>query len=197
MDDEHPGRHVDYQTLRLIGFKAYQLAGRYGFARDEKEDLQQILIVECLQRQRHFDSRRGSAATFAEVIITNAVATMVESRKAQCRDYRRCQRSLNAPSNSADPSSPELAEVTSDDDYRCRMGRISRPFHQNLHLRHDLRRAIAALPPEQRRLCRLLMRLDGIAQVAKAAGVSRATLHRRMRAIRDAFSGARLSDYLP
>ena len=196
MDVDHFERHLDQRVLRFIAFKANQLAGRYGFRRDEARDLQQTLIIEYLERLPGFDPRRGSPTTFSNVVINRAIATIIESQTASRRDYRRCQHSLNAGWNGRTPNPPEVIETISDDEYSARIGRRSRRFEQSLHLRHDVQRAVTGLPPELSRICRLLMAVDGLGTVAKAAGISRATLHRRMRAIRDAFSHARLFSYL-
>jgi RNA polymerase sigma factor (sigma-70 family) len=195
VDHEDCERYLDAETLRLVRFKANQIAGRYGFARDEVEDIQQTLIAECLERLPRFDPRRGAKGTFARFVINHRIATLVRSQKAPCRDYSR-RRSLNSSRYDADSTSPEACKIISVDDYHSRMGPNPRPVEQSLGIKHDVQRAIDALPPELRRICCLLMVLDRIAQVATAAGISRATLHRRMRTIQDAFSCARLHDYI-
>lgn len=195
MDQDYFERRLD-DVVRLAAFKANQLAGKYGFASDEREDIQQTLVLECLRRCGHFNSQRGNTATFTRIVIKHAVATLIGAQKSHRRDYRRCQRSLNSPAQRTDPSSPEVAEVISDEDYHFRMGRTARPFHQAVHLRHDVRRAVEALPPELRQICRLTIALDTMTLIAEAAGISRATLYRRMRSIREAFIRAGLSQYI-
>jgi len=50
MDEKEHHQRVDHAVLRLVRLKAKQIAGRYGFHKDEFEDIQQTLIAQCLQR---------------------------------------------------------------------------------------------------------------------------------------------------
>lgn len=187
MDDDRSTHSLDDETLGFVRFKARQIAGRYGFHRDEFEDVQQTLIAHCLERMARFDSRRGSPHTFASIVINRGIATIIESQKARCRDYRLCQ---------SFDSLPDLGKSIAEGEDYSRLASYSRSFEQTF-LTLDVQRTVAVLPPELRRICHLLMVIDRLAGVAKAAGVSRATLHRRMRSIRAAFVQARLSDYFP
>ena len=62
-------------------------------------------------------------------------------------------------------------------------------------LRIDLERAMAALSPEQRDLCRRLL-TSTVAEISAATGVPRPTLYDRMRQIRAAFERAGLREYV-
>jgi len=143
-----------------------------------------------------FDSRRSSPQTFARVVINRGIATIVESQTARCRDYRLCHRSLGAPCNSADSRSTELVEIVAEDDIHALTNCRSASFERTLLLKCDVARTVATLPPELQRICRLLMVVDRIAEVAEAAGLSRATVHRRICEIRAVFLRAGLSDYV-
>ena len=143
-----------------------------------------------------FDSRRATWQTFSRLVVNRGIATIIESHQARCRDYRLCQFSLSSPIDSEDPNSPELADAVSADDYTSRLSRRSRSAEESLLLPWDVERTLATLSPELRRICRLLMALDHLGEVAKAAGISRASLHRRMRSIRDSLVEAGLCDYV-
>lgn len=194
MDDDFE-RYLDIDTLRLIRRKARYLAGRYGFQLYEAEDIQQSLILDCLERLRRFDPQRGTRANFARSIVSHGVATLIEARRCRRGGYDVGHLSLSAPIDNNNLNRSTLADVISENDYHNRMGRSSKPVEQILHLKLDVNRAIAALPDSLRRICRLLMVLDHVAQVGAAVGISRATLHRRIRIIRAAFARFPLSDY--
>jgi RNA polymerase sigma factor (sigma-70 family) len=194
MDDDLE-QFPDTATRRFVRTKARQLAGKYGFRTDEIEDIQQSLILECIERLPHFDPQRGSRARFLRGVANHAIANLIESRRARCRGYWVRHGSLSAVSDSESPNARALVEVISNDAYRTRLGIGSRPFDQTLHFELDIARAIDALPADLGRICRLVMALDGLAQVASAIGVSRATLHRRVLVIRAAFSDTSLPNY--
>jgi DNA-directed RNA polymerase specialized sigma24 family protein len=183
-DDLEP--YLTTEILGLIRHKARQLAGKYGFRRDEFEDIHQSLVLDFLERSRRFDSRRGSERSFARSVINHGVATLIEAQNAQGRGHRFHHLSLSAPSDDANPNSPAVVEMISDP-AQVSAGTLQR--------RVDVVKAIKALPARLRQVCLLLMVVDRIAQVATIVGISRATLQRRIQLIRKAFTEARLSDY--
>jgi RNA polymerase sigma-70 factor (ECF subfamily) len=192
--DDNLERYLSTDTLRFIRIKANRLAGRYGFLPDEVEDLQQSLLLDCMRRMGQFNPQRGNPRSFARSIVNHSVATLIELKRAQRRGYNFHHRSLNSPADSADPDSPDLAETISEDEHHDRLGWGSQQFEQKLQIRLDLTKAIVALPADLRLICRLLMAMDHVAQVAAALGISRATLHRRMRIIRAAFAQSGLAE---
>lgn len=76
-----------------------------------------------------------------------------------------------------------LGETVSLDDWLFRTGRISRPQADLLDLSIDVRRAIDAMPPNLRRVCRALSSLS-VAEVAKDLRLRRSTLAVRMEEIK-------------
>jgi DNA-directed RNA polymerase specialized sigma24 family protein len=173
------------QILSFIRRKAKQLAGKYGFRRDACKDIEQSLILECLQRARRFDARRGRPDHFARHLVKHAVAKLIESQRSRRRGFgfRLC--SLDA--RLGDDDQVSRAGLIATDGYSMTQG--WRPaFEQGMLQRLDVVRAIATLPPDLRRICHLLMVLDHAGQVGSVVGISRATLYRRLQEIRAAFS---------
>lgn len=196
MDDNRSKKCVDDGTLRFIRYKARQVVSSHGFRPDEFEDVQQALILHCLERMVRFDSRRANARTFARLVICQGIANIIESRRAQCRDYRLCQLSLDSSADNADSIGVEPAEALSTGD---RGGLLQRPPLHSEHellLRWDVERAIAALPRDLQQICHALMALDRLTEVALAIHLSRATLHRRICRIRTALAYAGLASYV-
>jgi RNA polymerase sigma factor (sigma-70 family) len=190
VDEQVFPQQIDPEIMRLTRFKSRQLAGRYGFLRHDAEDIQQDLLLDYLKRSRSFDAHRCSRRTFARLVVNNRIATILEARKAACRDHRVCRLSLNEPVDADD--SPELAEILAVVIDSCR-GR-GRSFEAMLNLRLDVKRALARLPTAQAHLCRLLMVCDTCAEAAARAGMSRATLYRRIHAVQAAFRDAGLDE---
>jgi RNA polymerase sigma-70 factor (ECF subfamily) len=174
--------NLSADTVEFIRRKARQLAGKYGFSKDEVNDLQQDLTLDYLQRRPHFNELRGSDQGFARSIVRHRVATLIESQKAQRRGYGIRHYSLSTPLDSVCPDSPLFAEIASDPSKSV----------MSLELKIDVSNTIGALPSELRTICLLFMQLEQMTRVGALIGVSRATLHRRMQLIREAFVGGGL-----
>lgn len=195
MDDEFD-YYLSSATVRLIRFKARQIAGRFGFARDEFLDLQQTLLAHCLERSRSFDSGRSSRDRFTRVIVERQVATIISAQKAQRRDYRLCE-SLRVRRDNPESRPGHRSWDSGKCDYpMLGIGHFESP-EWSLLLKCDVERTMAILPPELREVCRLLMVTDGIASVAVIVGISRAALYRRISEIRAVFVKRNLTRYLP
>lgn len=189
MDEHEPQQQIDPDIRRLICIKSRQLAGRHGFERSEAEDIEQDLLLDYLKRSKSFDAHRCGRRTFAQLLVNHHVATIVEARRARCRDYRACRRSLDQNFDSRDdPNSPELADVLA----VCVDRSGTRPIEAILNLRVDVERTLARLPTLQADLCRILMVCETRAEAATRSGMSRATLYRHLGRLRVVFAQAGL-----
>ena len=187
MDDDFENC-LSSDTFRFIRLKANQLTGKYGFLRDDIDDIQQSLVLDYLQRVRRFDADRGDSDHFARHIVKHGVARLIESQRAACRGYG--NRLCSVSTACGRPESPDLADSISEEDRILK--RSPQKLERDLVLRVDVAKAVGALPDDLRRVCLFLMALDHVGQVATAAGVSRATLYRRIRAIRARFIQSQL-----
>lgn len=185
MDEQGLKQQIDPGILHYARIKSRQLAGRFGFERYERDDIEQELLLDYLKRSRSFDADRCSPRTFASRIINNRIATILEARKAKCRDYRVQRVYL---SSQFDPSSPELGSMLATVGWQANR---SLP-EDRLNLRLDLERTLTALPAALVSLCRLLVICDSAVEAAALAGMSRATLYRQLRSLRIALSEAGL-----
>jgi RNA polymerase sigma-70 factor (ECF subfamily) len=181
--DEHRFE-LDPYIIQFSRFKARQLAGKYGFERLDMEDIEQELLLDFIERSRSFDSCRGSSRTFATRIINHRIANILEARKAGYRDYRVVSR--------MDERSPVLG--TTRPTFSWQAGKSRR--ENTLNLKLDVARTVAGLPEGLRKLCCLLMLSDSAVEVASIAGISRSTLHRRIRRLRSIFNEAGLQESL-
>lgn len=176
MDEQQFLQQIDPEVINLAHYKGQQLAGKYGFAKHDAEDIQQDLLLDYLQRSRSFDSHRCSHRTFTRLVVNNCVATIIEARKASFRGYGVRRLALNELFDSEDPNSPELAESLLDPH--------TRSFEATLNRALDVDRLLARLPVALSRLCRSIMVCDTCAEAATEAGVSRATFYRQIRRVR-------------
>jgi DNA-directed RNA polymerase specialized sigma24 family protein len=88
---------LDNFPARLISRTAARVARHPALSQYSKEDLQQELALDHLQRFQQFDPLRCSAKTFSCRLIRNRVASLIAEHSSQMRNWRLCTRSLNEP----------------------------------------------------------------------------------------------------
>ena len=181
---------------RFIKHKAKRLIGRAGFVRSDQEDLEQELRLDLWHRLSRFDPDKAPRGMFTTCVVKHRIASIIESRKAPCRDYRRCQCSLNDPleSESGDVSA-ERGDMLDPDATRLPTGGANRPAEERVDLRQDIRTVLAGLPPELRGLCHRLMKRTPT-EVERETGIPRGTLYESIEVLRRRFEKANLREYL-
>jgi RNA polymerase sigma factor (sigma-70 family) len=173
VDDEFD-YYLSRATLRFIRFKARQIAGRYGYRRDEIEDIQQSLIVECLVRLPSFNPRRAGQRTFIRLVINRGIATLVASQKTRGRDYRLCQQSLDSSWNSGDCISAL---------------RYADPDTGEFELHSDVARVLSRLDVADRRVALALMEYSPT-EASRELGLARSSVYERIGRLRARFMAA-------
>ncbi len=182
-DSHHPA--LDARTLRLIRRKARQLIGKYGFTPDDRDDIEQELTLDLLRRLPHFDPARSRLEDFIARRLDNAVARLIEHRRALKRDCPFDLCSLYEVAARSEEGEVLHAELAQEDALRTLSGTTRRSPEEETDLRTDLARALALMSPEQRAICRALLHSDlNKKQLAKRLGISRDTLYERLREIR-------------
>ena len=81
--------------------KAAELAGKYGFAADEDEDLAQDLALHLLRQWPQYDPSKGKPTTFIQNVIDTKVCQLIRDQCDPKRDFRRL-RSLSDVSDAAE-----------------------------------------------------------------------------------------------
>ena len=168
-------------NLRPVLASADRAAGR--FCRQhagpllEQDDVRQDLLLDLLTRLRSFDLARSSLATFATICFQHRAARLSETIR---RDQRaRHPAALDAPL----PGQPELKlldTIAESDGYGAWIGQPVDRQSEHEH-RLDLDRALSAMSPDVVPLCAAILR-PGRTQTG--VGLSRTTIHRRLRELR-------------
>jgi len=168
---DHPIDPSDPTLAAVIRRKAARLARRVPDPAADRDDLAQDLAAALLARRPKFDPARGDPGAFAHAVVGTAAADIRRGRAA-------AKRARPAPAGppegcpdprAADPAATDLAP--------------------------DVAAAVARLPDDLRAVADLLAATT-VAGAARALGISRATLYRRVAEVRAAFERAGLRDYL-
>lgn len=140
---------IDGYAADLIRHKARQLVGKAGLTEDDRQDLEQELMIDLLGRMKHFNPAKGKKTTFMTRIVERRISTILEARFAQCRDWRKCTASLNDPIPGGDNDSAERIEQVCSDGQMGHHGRDTNEQRQN-DIRFDLNGSL----PHCRKTCR-------------------------------------------
>lgn len=168
----------------LIRSKARQLIGKEGFTSADGDDIEQELAFDLLRRLEKFDLAKGKLSTFMARVVEHRIATLIEERRAACRNWRQCLDSLD------DPFFQNEDEYHSHVKYRLDPRTKSA---DDIALAIDLEAALAALPAELRDLW-IRLQDSNLLRISKATGVSRTTLYARLRRLQAALLAADIAD---
>jgi len=195
MEDSKQYGLNDY-AKNVIRHKARQLIGKYGFTRDDYEDLMQEMTLDLLVRLSKFDRSKASLNTFVARIVDRRISTLIRHRTQDMRDYRREACSLDDPIQDEDGASITRGEMLSQDECDLRAGKHTRPESERIDMRLDVSFVIAELPPELRPLAERLLD-QSITEAARELGVPRSTLYETgIARLRNAFEDKGLGEYL-
>jgi RNA polymerase sigma-70 factor (ECF subfamily) len=161
----------------IIRRKIRLLIGRAGFTKEDREDLEQELVLRLLQSLDLFDRQQAHANVFITTVIERAVAMILRERRAKKRNsgviHSLDQIEDGCPIEPADPR-PNAEEA--------------------YELAYDLADVLADLPEELRNLAERL-KAHSVSRVARDFAVPRSTLQRKVRRLRQIFVDAGLQIY--
>lgn len=187
---------VEPYAVRLIRYKARELAGRFGWSRSDQDDIEQELLLDLQKRLPKFDPDRAQMNTFISRLVDHKVASMIEAQKAAVRDYRKTRASLNSTLLDGEGSAVEFGATIPEQETQRRKGTPALGPAERRDLRIDLRRTLASLPPHLSDLAQRLVR-SSPTEISRTTGTPRTTLLKRIQKIREHFERAGLAQYLP
>ncbi|ABK45154.1 RNA polymerase, sigma-24 subunit, ECF subfamily [Magnetococcus marinus MC-1] len=163
---------LDPQAIKLIRYKANQLAEMPCFRAWDAEDVEQELAIASHLSESNFDADLSTKRTFLNKVIQNRCATMVNKASAPHRF----------------PGDDSLSwETLTDLDREGAIGHVgSLEGPDAVELRLDFHHHYQRLPDMQKRLCNLLP-YYGTHVLSKKMGCSKTTLYRHIADLRRSF----------
>jgi len=172
----------DYATW-FIKQKTDELVGHFGVSECDREDIEQELALDLIQRWPNFDPKKSKPRTFIARVVRNRISTIIRHRMTE---QQRFEQIGHVP---LDPTIEE--EVSS-----CfRTGQTERIDQDDVDIEHDVDVVLAGLPDELRRTCELL-KTESIAETARRLGINESTVRSRIKKVREQFEQAGLREYL-
>lgn len=187
MDKGKNREAVDRFAVELIRRKAGKLVGRFGLTQQDREDLEQELLLGLWERLPNFDSRLSTREAFAREVVEHKVVSIIRERIAEMRDYRVCTRSLNERYKCDDvPEGRELQDLITEEQVRERLGLFGCSAEDMVSLRKDVPAVLAHIPPDLAWLGRRLMART-VTEISRETGIPRSTLYHWMKKLRSEF----------
>jgi RNA polymerase sigma factor (sigma-70 family) len=166
----------------LVAFKARQLCRRNGFAKTDREDVENELWASLANHADRFDPSRASFNTYVDRVVNTTVAMILRSRRQQKRAAGFHARSINA-SAACDKQPSSLSDSLTMSDLGRRNGIEAADDNSQCIDNEAVHHALAQMPEELRDICRRLMG-GTISSVARDLAITR-------RQVRNAISAAR------
>ena len=178
----------DY-AIAIIRRKAQQLGRQL---RCDPLDIEQELAIDLHIRLGQYDPTRLPEHVFISQIIDHKAVSILRYERAQTRDGRREERSLDE----ALPDQQAGEEVAFGDIIDSEVGRAGLSPEELRQLKHDLAIVRKHLPDRQQRLTELLKKESNKSGAARTLGISRDTAHEDLKHIHERFEKAGLREYL-
>lgn len=185
MDDRHQ-IHVNDYAARLIRFKARMLGRHRAFARDDREDIEQDLWLDLLERLPKYDPARASLSTFVARVVERRVVSLIRYRSAEKRSAFREECSLDdrvLDADGRDTARHETTPEVSNDPARLR------------ELERDMAHVMAHLPDDLRAIA-LALAFGTQNAVGPELGLSRRAMSKAAERLHEIFRDAGLDEYL-
>ena len=170
---------IDRFAKGIICRKARQIIGRAGFTAQDRDDIEQELVLRLLQRLPKFDPAKSHRNVFVTTVIERSVASILRDRQAEKRDHRRVT-SLNVMIDINDEGPVEMSETISEDARRPGPDRTAEELTQ---LRVDVAEVVDDLPPRLRDLAERL-KVGSKSEVARDLGLPPTTILRWLERLR-------------
>lgn len=155
---------------------AWRVAHKIGLSAEERQDVEQEILLELLERESHYDASRSQPGTFTGVVSHHRAA---ELTSAIVHDRQHLY--FGSPGEDAvNESESDYLDTLADTDIVMPLwGEIANDYEE-IHAFRALDYAVSLMSDEQRALWGLLTEHRDLPVVCKASGLSKPTFYRRL-----------------
>lgn len=183
---------IDSFTRGFVRKSARELAGRFGFKKQDRAEIEQRLYLKLAKELHRADPNDPKWKAFVAVTVRRHIVSMVRDQEAAKRDHRRAC-SLNVTVRTPEGLA-DLADTVGEHQGTSSGSRVSRQRLMELTL--DVTECIADINDDRHREFCERLKHDSIAQIARDMGIPRTTLNFWLAKLRSRFEERGLKDYL-
>lgn len=185
---------ADPVAAAIIRRKARQLVGRGGFGPSDRQDIEQDLLVDLLERLPSFDPEQSAIHVFVAMVVKRHAANLLRYGKAEKRDRRR-ECSLHKVVGHDEQGPVELGSAVTSRERDAVTQQARRDAGEAAEMALDVAELIERLPPQLRQLAKRLQ-TQTVSQAAREMRVPRTTLYASVRELRRRCEQVGLANYL-
>ncbi|MDP6447179.1 MAG: hypothetical protein QF805_25515 [Pirellulaceae bacterium] len=186
---------IDSFTKGYVRKRARELAGKYGFKRHDRDEIEQRLYLKLAKRLHTANPNSPKWKAYVATTVSHCIASMIRDNEAEKRDHRRVC-SIHVVIGEDDDGPIELADTIGEQEGKSHCGCSSRSQQELSDLAMDIAACVAGVRDERHReFCERLKR-DSISQVARDMDIPRTTLNAWLRKLMHRFEEQGLKEYL-
>lgn len=169
-------QHYLESAMNAAATRTYRLAARHGLSSAEREDIEQSILLELLERYPQYDPAKGSMNTFTGLVSEHRAVELLDQLMKQ-----RIRMTVFEPRDAAnDPDFyASVGDGTAGDNV-VPLWADDRDLFSDSETLHDIQAALACMNQDQQDLFNLIDKHHDIPTAAKASGMSSATFYRRV-----------------
>jgi len=169
-------QHYLESAMNAAATRTYRLAARHGLSSAEREDIEQSILLELLERYPQYDPAKGSMNTFTGLVSEHRAVELLDQLMKQ-----RNRMTVFEPRDAAnDPDFYASVGDGTTGDNVVPLWADDRDLFRDSETLHDIQAALACMNQDQQDLFNLIDKHHDIPTAAKASGMSSATFYRRV-----------------
>lgn len=185
-------RQLDSFTEGFVRKSARRLAGKFGFSRDDREEIEQILYLKLAKHLPAADPDSPRWKAFVAVTVRRQISNLVRACLAEKR--HRHVTSIHVVVD--EDGLLDLASTIEDSERGKHAGISRRDDIELTELRLDVAEALSALSDETLRAYCESLKQESLSQAARDAGIPRTTMASRLGKVRKVFENKGLKNYI-
>ena len=169
-------QHYLESAMNAAATRTYRLAAKHGLSSAEREDIEQSILLELLERYPQYDPVKGSMNTFTGFVSEHRAVELLDQLMKQ-----RIRMTVFEPQEAAnDPDFYGHKGNSTAGENVVPLWADDRDLFRDGETLHDIYAALACMSQDQQDLFNLIDKHHDISSAAKAAGMSTATFYRRV-----------------
>lgn len=176
MQTFHSPNNYLHAATQAAAANAWRVARKIGLSVEERQDVEQELLLDLLEHEPRYDASRGKPGTFTGRVSHHRAA---ELTTAIVRDRRHL--SFGVPGEAAaNEGDADYFDALADEDSVVPLwGEVTNGYEE-FHAARDLDHAVSLMDDEQRALWGLLTEHRDMPVACRASGLSTPTFYRRV-----------------